>query len=205
MGDPADCADGDVIAGSSPQDRPRPSLDGAGIHVGSRLGDTNTRRVTLTAVTALLVVGLLVVISERSAGGPPRLDGQVLTYRVPHERWLSDDGILFSRLSGSQLSRVKVSPREAALEALEGYDLSGRPHVVFESLGGYVDKSEIIRDWVGTKSWVPRAIPAYFLRIHGRTRAALDYRFGITSDCDVILSATAAQRFYETTCGGLYD
>lgn len=153
-----------------------------------------------------MVVGaLVVVVTERSFAGPPRLDGQVLTYRVPHAGWLNDDGILFTRLSDAQLSNVQVSPREAVHEAIEGYELSGRPRVVFESLGGYVDRSEIIQDWVGTTSWVPKAVPAYFLRIHGKTKAALDYRYGPTSTCDVIVSATVAQRFFETTCGGLYD
>jgi hypothetical protein len=151
-----------------------------------------------------LVAGLLVVVSERSADAPPQLDGQVLVYRVPHASWLTNDGILFTRLSDSQLSRVRVSPRDAAREAIEGYELSGRPRVVFESLCGYVDRSEIIHDWVGTRSWVPKAIPAFFLRIHGRTRAGLDYRFGGLSTCDVILSATAAQQFFETTCAGVY-
>lgn len=38
--------------------------------------------------------------------------------------------------------------------------------MVFESLGGYIDKNQIIPDWVGTTSWVPEAIPTYFVRFH---------------------------------------
>ena len=73
--------------------------------------------------------------------------------------------ILFTRLRASQLATVRLTPSLAAriAEASVGDDSDSR--VVLDSLGGYVNKNQIIHDWVGTTTFVPRAVPSYIVRI----------------------------------------
>ena len=72
--------------------------------------------------------------------------------------------ILFTRLRASQLATVRLTPSLAAriAEASVGDDSHSR--VVLDSLGGYVNKNQIIHDWVGTTTFVPRAVPSYIVR-----------------------------------------
>jgi hypothetical protein len=62
---------------------------------------------------------------------------------------------------------VRITPADARriADAQYGHDHGSRN--VFESLGGYIDKNQIIQDWVGKKSWVPKPIPSYVVRIYG--------------------------------------
>ncbi len=79
---------------------------------------------------------------------------------------LTDDEIEFGRLDTSQLSLVRITPAQAARVAQSQYGGGGGSRIVFESLGGYIDKTQIVPDWVGTRSWVPKAIPSYLVRIY---------------------------------------
>ena len=81
--------------------------------------------------------------------------------------------ITFTRLPASQLSRVHVTPSNAARIAKVEYGSMEPWRVVFESLGGYVNNTEIIHDWIGTKSFVPKPVPAYIVRIAGVPIASL--------------------------------
>jgi len=78
---------------------------------------------------------------------------------------LTDDEIEFRRLDTAQLSLVRITPAQAARSAQAQYG-GGRSRIIFESLGGYIDKTRIVPDWVGTRSWVPKAIPSYLVRIY---------------------------------------
>jgi hypothetical protein len=73
--------------------------------------------------------------------------------------------IEFHRLGDANLSLVRISPARARVIADHLYG-RGHSRVVYESLGGYIDKNRIVPDWVGTRSWVPKAIPSYIVRIH---------------------------------------
>jgi hypothetical protein len=79
---------------------------------------------------------------------------------------LTDDEIEFGRLDPSQLSLVRITPAQAARVAQSQYGGGDGSRIVFESLGGYIDKTQIVPDWVGTRSWVPKAIPSYLVRIY---------------------------------------
>lgn len=37
---------------------------------------------------------------------------------------------------------------------------------MYESLGGYVDQNQIIPNWVGTISLIPKAVPSYLVRFY---------------------------------------
>jgi hypothetical protein len=64
-----------------------------------------------------------------------------------------------------------------------------RWRVVFESLGGYVNNNEIIHDWIGTKSLVPKALPAYIVRITGPPIVALGPSSVVNHYWNVIVNA----------------
>jgi hypothetical protein len=75
--------------------------------------------------------------------------------------------LMFTRLDSSEIARVRLSPEEA-VQIVKDDDGAKEPwRVVFESLGGYVNDLEIIHDWVGTKSLIPKPLPAYIVRITG--------------------------------------
>jgi hypothetical protein len=73
--------------------------------------------------------------------------------------------MLFTRLPASQLTTVVVTPSLAVriAEASVGDESGSR--VVLDSLGGFVNKNQIIHDWVGTSTFVPKAAPTYLVRI----------------------------------------
>jgi hypothetical protein len=75
--------------------------------------------------------------------------------------------ISFTRLSDSQLSQVQVTPLQASRIAMAEYGRHQRWRVVIESLGGYVNKNDIVHDWIGTTSFIPKPVPAYLIRITG--------------------------------------
>lgn len=64
--------------------------------------------------------------------------------------------------------------------------------MTFESLGGYIDANSIVPDWVGSKSWIPKALPAYIVRISGVQIASLGPRGGAVKNrsWNVIVNAT---------------
>ncbi len=114
----------------------------------------------------MTVVGLLL---GRTKTAPDSL-GPSNLYRdafKPAPKGLLVNGeMMFTRLHDSQLSRVHVTPSDAARIAETQYSFGHGSRVVFESLGGFVDKSQIIPDWVGTRSWIPKAVPSYIVRIY---------------------------------------
>jgi hypothetical protein len=75
--------------------------------------------------------------------------------------------LMFARLDRAQITRVRISPEEAERIVKDDYGTKEPWRVVFESLGGYVNDQQIIHDWVGTKSLIPKPMPAYIVRITG--------------------------------------
>jgi hypothetical protein len=78
---------------------------------------------------------------------------------------LTDGEILFTHLRASQLTSVRETPTDAVRIADASYGAGGVSRVVLVSLGGYVDKNQIVHDWIGTTSLVPKATPSYVVRI----------------------------------------
>jgi hypothetical protein len=105
------------------------------------------------------------VLSVWTSSGPSALYGDA--FKPLAKNTLVFGEISFTRLPDSQLSRVQVAPSDAARIVKANYGSVERWRVVFESLGGYVNNTEIIHDWIGTKSLVPKAQPAYVVRITG--------------------------------------
>jgi hypothetical protein len=78
---------------------------------------------------------------------------------------LAQGEILFTRLRASQLATVGTNQSVAVRIAEASYGGGSGSRVVLVSLGGYVDKNDIVHDWIGTTTHVPRAIPSYIVRI----------------------------------------
>lgn len=120
-------------------------------------------------------------------------------FKVPAKSLLVNCEIRFSRLSDSQLSEVRITPGEAAHVASSQYGQGRRSRVVFESLGGYVDDNEIVPDWVGTKSWIPKALPAYLVRIGGDDIDSLGPTKVVNHFWNVIVNAATGKIVSATT------
>lgn len=169
----------------------RPGRDDA--KVQPRISATNNRPlprrtavVTATAVT--VVIGVLV--AGLVGSGPPSVPAQHRNAYVPAPKQLLVDAeIRFSQLPNSRLRHVRVMPTAAKRIAVTSVRGEGHPRVTFESLGGYIDANEIIPDWVGTKSWIPKATPAYLVRMTGLRVPTLGPTDGFVHKETVIIDA----------------
>lgn len=130
----------------------------------------------IVGIVALIVLAssAIVAIAETSSScvdGKPYLCPS--SFKPAPKQLLIDGQIEFNRLGDSKLSLVRITPARADRIANAEY---GRVHgakIVSESLGGYIDKDAIVHDWVGTRSWIPKAIPAYLVRVSGVQIASL--------------------------------
>ena len=143
----------------------------------------------LTVTSAILVASGLVYHLSRHPPSSDALRSLRHDYHVLPSSWLADSEMRFGRLDNSQLSSVTTGPRAAARTALTHFGSGHHARVVFESLGGYINANRIVRDWVGTSSWIPPALPAYFVRIAGVDVASLGPGGGVTHHWNVIVNA----------------
>jgi hypothetical protein len=117
-------------------------------------------------IVIVLAASIIVTNVETSRSCPPSRQYVCAYVFKPAPKDLLVDGeIDFQRLGESNLSKVRINPEQARSIADGPYSRDTRSRVVFESLGGYIDKNDIVHDWVGTKSWVPAPVPAYIVRI----------------------------------------
>jgi hypothetical protein len=75
--------------------------------------------------------------------------------------------VRFVALRSSEFATVRVTAPDAVSTAEVGLDPMPSGTNVSVSLGGLTDKEEIVHDWIGTKSWIPKAIPAYVITMSG--------------------------------------
>lgn len=119
-------------------------------------------------IVVVLATSTFVTIVETSRNCPASRQ-YVCTYvfKPASKNLLVGGEIEFKRLGESDLSKVRITPEQARRIADAPYGRDHKSRVVFESLGGYIDKNDIVRNWVGTRSWIPKALPAYIVRIAG--------------------------------------
>lgn len=115
-----------------------------------------------TLIVAIVVAALL---GATTSSGPSASYRNA--YRPLPKNMLVMGQLMFTRLSESQIGQVRVDPHDAAQIARDYFGTHEPWRVVFESLGGYVNDLQIIHDWVGTSSLVPKPLPAYLVRITG--------------------------------------
>jgi hypothetical protein len=87
---------------------------------------------------------------------------------------LAGGEILFTRLRTTELSSVRTTPTEAVDIAKASFGDGSDTRVVLVSLGGYVNKNDIVHDWSGTKAFIPRAAPSYIVRLFEPHLVTLD-------------------------------
>ena len=135
------------------------------------LGSTKKpRRNAIVGLGIVVIVATSIVVTTvETSWSCPANRHYVCTYvfkPVPMNLLVNGE-IEFNRLSKSDLSKVRITPEQARRMADAPYRRDHGSRVVFESLGGYIDKNDIVHDWVGTRSWIPKALPAYIVRISG--------------------------------------
>jgi hypothetical protein len=87
---------------------------------------------------------------------------------------LAGGEIRFTRLRASEIAVVRTTPTEAADIAKTSFGDGSDTRVVLISLGGYVDANDIIHDWSGTHTFIPRAVPSYLVRLYEPHLVTLD-------------------------------
>jgi hypothetical protein len=119
-------------------------------------------------IVIVLATSIFVTIVETSRTCPASRQYVCAYVFEPAPKNLLVDGeIEFKYLGVSNFSKVRITPEQARRIADAPYSRDHRSRIVFESLGGYIDKNDIVQDWVGTRSWIPAAVPAYIVRISG--------------------------------------
>jgi hypothetical protein len=145
---------------------------------GRRLSVTKKSRIVLSVAgtTALTVTVVALVLGAGGVHpGPVQIPVQIRdAYRAPSKSLLDNLEIRFAPLRDAQLATVRIAPTRAADIASAQYGHGSPTRVVFDSLGGYIDTTRILPDWVDTKSWVPKALPAYVVRIYDAHMATVD-------------------------------
>lgn len=155
-------------------------------HTGDQQTRYNGRKLGITKKPPRLVVFVLgavmvtatsvfVTIAETSSSCPvSRRYVCAYVFKPVPKRLLVVGRIGFKCLTASNLSLVRITPADARRIADSQYGHDKGSRIVFESLGGYIDDSQIVPDWVGKKSWIPKPIPSYDVRIYGARLATVD-------------------------------
>lgn len=128
---------------------------------------TNTRRALVIALVGIAVVAALVTFTLTRPSSVPNSTYADAFTPVP-KSLLVNGQMIFNWLNATQLSRVRVTPSAARQIVETEAGANPRSPVVYESLGGYINKEYIIHDWVGTSTYIPPAQPAYLIRVSGQ-------------------------------------
>lgn len=160
------------------------------------------RRATFAIVAVIVLAAgstTAYAVSTLTQDRSTRHHSGIGTFRAVPRRWLVRDEMRFTPLSPAEMSRVTVTATTAVHVAEAGFALNKGVHVVFESLGGYVDSNQIVHDWVGTHSWIPPVTLAYFVRLAGVDIPALGRQLGADHHADVIVNAVSGREICATS------
>ena len=118
--------------------------------------------------SAGLVALLLAVSSVGWASNFPKTQGLSAKafIALPAEA-LSRGSISFRALSVADVHQVPLSPKSALRDLKDQFVMPTGSWVSSISLGGYVNKLDIVRDWSGTKSKWPKRVAMYMVTIRG--------------------------------------
>lgn len=137
----------------------------------SRLLDvTRNWFVLIVAIGTVLASTLIVVAQGPEVQASVALQSQGLmnaSFTPLSKTALSALDIRFVPLRNSQFATIRVTEPEAVSTAEVGLNPTPSGSKVLVSLGGLTDKEAIVHDWIRTKSWIPKAIPAYVITISG--------------------------------------
>jgi hypothetical protein len=131
----------------------------------------------MMAFTGALVGALatsLLISSATGATSTPQTRGLDIAMFIPLPKTALVDGqIIFRPLTSAAKAAVRLTPRQAVNDLKSQFEMSSGSWVQSVSLGGYVNKMDIVHDWMGTKSKVPKPIPVYMVTVRGLHIASL--------------------------------
>ena len=120
------------------------------------------------AIAVVLATSILVTTAVASRNCPAsRKYVCAYVFKPAAKNLLVGGEIEFKGLGESDVSKVRITPEQARRIADAPYGRDHTSRITFESLGDYIDKNDIVHDWVGTRSWIPKALPVYIVRISG--------------------------------------
>lgn len=131
---------------------------------------TRNWTVLVVAIATVLASTLIVVAQGPEVQASTAMQSQGLmnaAYAPLRKAARNELDIRFVPLRNSQLTTVRVTEPEAVSMAEVGLDPMPSGSNVLVSLEGLSDNEEIVHDWIGTKSWIPKATPAYVITMSG--------------------------------------
>ena len=153
--------------------------------------------IAIVAIGAVTVSTLIVLVGggEATSTGSSPMQYALVSAYAPLPTGLTVGGdFSFGPLRNSQLAAVRVTAPRAIQIATRAAGVRSGPtssgSTVTVSLGRFINDQEIITDWVGTKSFIPKAIPAYVVKISGLHIESLGPGGAVNHEYDVVVNAS---------------
>ena len=126
------------------------------------------RKSLLTIATVSFIAALFTAPTVGGASSYPETRGlSVKTFIPLPKRALTNGSISFTPLSSAALHAILLSPQMALNDLKNQFTMPTGSWVYSVSLGGYVNKLDIVHDWIGTKSKWPNRVATYMVTIRG--------------------------------------
>jgi hypothetical protein len=164
------------------------------------------RIIVIVAIVTVLASTLIVLLQGgegKNTDAAQQGSTTSATYVVlPRSLTLAGD-FSFRPLRRSQFSAVRITtPRAIQLASRAASVRSGSlssSSKVTVSLGSFINKEEIVTDWIGTKSLIPKAVPVYVVMISGLHFESLGPGGGVNHEYDVVVNASNGEVLEELT------
>ena len=126
------------------------------------------RKSLLAIATVSFIAALFTGPTVGGASSYPETRGlSVKTFIPLPKRALTDGSISFTPLSNAALHAILLSPQMALNDLKNQFTMPTGSWVYSVSLGGYVNKLDIVHDWIGTKSKWPKRVATYMVTVRG--------------------------------------
>jgi len=126
------------------------------------------RKPLLTIATVSLIVALFTAPTVAGAASFPATRGLSIKTFIPlPKKALTNGSISFTPLSSAALHAILLSPQMALNGLKKQFTMPTSSWVYSISLGGYVNKLDIVRDWIGAKSKWPKRVAMYMITVRG--------------------------------------
>ena len=131
------------------------------------------RRSLLSIVNISFIAALFIAPTIGGASSHPVTKGLSIKTFIPlPNRSLIDGSISFTPLSSAALHAIPLSPQMALNDLKNQFTVPTGSWVYSVSLGGYVNKLDIVHDWIGTKSKWPKRVAMYMVTVRGLSIAS---------------------------------
>jgi len=126
-------------------------------------------RKSLSAIATIsFMAALFTASSVGGASSYPETRGLSIKSFIPlPKRALAGGSISFTPLSSAALHATLLSPQMALNDLKNQFTMPTGSWVYSVSLGGYVNKLDIVHDWIGRKSKSPKRVAMYMVTVRG--------------------------------------